>query len=143
MKCLYRSTVLMAALFIVSCSRDSLTDRGFRSELTEYEQDVISYFKEIALGFEFSEASEVTRSWNDDMNIYVGGSLTQEMETELMKIVSEINDLVTDGFSIEVTNDSLQSNFYLFLGTRIRLCQNRSLSGTFCRFKLGPICGTI
>jgi hypothetical protein len=39
------------------------------------------------------------------------------MMTELQTIIGEINTLATDGFSASVVTDTLQSNFYLFLGS--------------------------
>jgi len=79
--------------------------------------EVIAYFKEIALGFEFGNASEVTRKWTSKMKILVGGNPTTELLNELERIVTEINDLGTDGFSIEIVQDSSQSNYYIFFGS--------------------------
>lgn len=51
------------------------------------------------------------------MKIFVGGNANKDMLDEIERIKNEINDLSTDGFSIEVVSDSIQSNFYIFLGT--------------------------
>lgn len=107
--------LLFVTFFAASCTKDSMTPDP--SELTEYQLDVIEYFKDIALGFEFGGASEITRKWADNMKVYVGGSPTTEMLDELEQIRAEINGLVTDGFTMEIVSDSTQSNFYLFLGS--------------------------
>lgn len=85
--------------------------------LTAYDESVIQYFNEIALGFEFGGSSEVTRKWTTDMKIFVGGNKTQELMAELQRVVDEINMLATDGFSVSVVTDTVESNFYIFLGS--------------------------
>jgi hypothetical protein len=97
---------------IFACSEDSKMEFG----LTEYDKRVIEYFSEIALGFEFGSASEITRKWKDEMKIFVGGAKTAELMNELQDIVAEINSQATDGFSISIVSDSLQMNYYIFLG---------------------------
>ena len=62
--------IFLIVVFISSCnSDDELT-----IELNEYDLEVISYFKEIALGFEHGEVSEITRKWNSTMKIFIGGN---------------------------------------------------------------------
>ncbi len=86
-------------------------------ELNEYELSVVDYFKEIALGFEFGNASEITRRWTTNMRVFVGGSTISELLSELDIIISEINELSTTGFIIETVNDTIQSNFYIYFGS--------------------------
>jgi hypothetical protein len=87
-------------VLIAACSDGEPGKKG----LTAYDESVIEYFNEIALGFEFGSASEVTRKWKTDMKIFVGGNKQPEF-------------LATDGFSASVVTDTLQSNFYIFLGS--------------------------
>ena len=49
--------------------------------------------------------------------MFVGGEPSTELLAELENIITEINDLATDGFTIKIVNDSLQSNYYIFLGS--------------------------
>lgn len=87
-------------------------------ELTDYENEVIDYFMKIALGFEFSDDDTlITRKWTDDMKIYVDGEPTPELMQELKEIKDEINQLSSDGFQIEITEDLNSANFYLFFGS--------------------------
>lgn len=93
------------------------------TELSEYEINVIDYFKKVALGFEFGTASSITRKWNSELKIYMGGEPNTVLSDELERIKSEINALVTDGFQLKIVNDSLQSNYYIFLGSGAQYAQ--------------------
>ena len=100
-------------LIFLSCSDDGEVN----IELDEYDLEVISYFKDIALGFEYGTSSEITRKWCSDLKIFVGGDISNDLNVELNKIVNEIRSLATDNFSIQIVNDSSQSNYYIFLGS--------------------------
>ncbi len=103
-------------LFFVIVLLSACSDDEVGKELTAYDERVIQYFEEIALGFEYGGATEVTRKWATDMKIFVGGNKTPELMNELQTIIGEINNLATDGFNIRIVTDTLQSNYYVFLG---------------------------
>lgn len=105
---------LALCIFTASCSKD---DEVISPKLTPYNESVVSYFKEVALGFEFGNESKITRRWEGNMKIFIGGQLTPELLAETNKIINEINDLSTTEFSIELVSDTLQSNFYFYLGS--------------------------
>ena len=107
-----RALIISLTLFFSSCSSDD----DLIIELSEYDLDVISYFKEIALGFEFGSSSELTRKWCSEMKIFIGGDTNPNLLNELNKIIGEIEDLSTDDFSIEIVSDSVKSNYYLYFG---------------------------
>jgi hypothetical protein len=102
------------SIFIASCSKEN---EVVAPKLTAYNASVVSYFKEIALGFEFGTANQITRRWEGKMKIFVGGKPTPELLTELNRIIVEINDLTTTKFLIESVSDTTQSNFYIFFGS--------------------------
>ena len=112
--------LLLFSLFIVilisSCSKDD-DDILPGFILSEYEIAVIDYFKDIALGFEFGNTSNITRKWNSEMKVFIGGEPSFELLAEFEKIRTEINELKTDGFNVTVVDDSLQSNYYIFFGS--------------------------
>ena len=116
---------LCLLFFFIACgeSNDSLSntqDNGGednQANLTQYQKDVIVYFKEIALGFEFGTASAITRKWKSPINIFVGGKDNPDLNLELNSIKDEINNLAKDGFKINVVNDSLAANYYIFFGS--------------------------
>ncbi len=88
------------------------------SKLTSFELAVIEYFKDIALGFEFGGASAITRRWESEMRIYVGGTPTPELSDELDKIIVEINELTnSNSFSATLVDSRPESNYYIFFGS--------------------------
>ena len=106
--------VLAASVFLVSCSKD---DEAIAPGLTAYNESVVDYFKEVALGFEFGNESKITRRWEGNMKLFIGGKPTPALLAETNRIVGEINDLANNEFNVEVVSDSLQSNFYIFFGS--------------------------
>ena len=84
--------------------------------LTGEEIDALEYFTDIALGFEFGNASDVTRKWIDTMHVFVNGDTSQVLMDELKMIIEEINLLVTDGFYIKREPDEGIANMKIFLG---------------------------
>jgi hypothetical protein len=106
--------VLAVSVFIASCSKE---DEAISPRLTPYNESVVSYFKEVALGFEFGNASKITRRWEGNMKMFIGGKPTTELLAETNRIVDEINDLSTTEFKIELVGDTLQSNFYIYFGS--------------------------
>jgi len=115
--------LLIILISISSCSRDDENLMLPESELSEYEIDVIDYFKEVALGFEFGNASRITRKWNSELKIFVGGEPSPELIDELEEVILEINGLTTDGFQINVVDQFSQSNYYIFFGTGAEYAQ--------------------
>ena len=106
---------LCIVILMSSCSKNDDILPEFI--LSEYETDLIDYFKDIALGFEFGITSNITRKWNSGMKVFIGGEPGFELLAEFEKIRAEINELTTDGFNVTVVNDSLQSNYYIFFGS--------------------------
>lgn len=107
---------LLILIIISSCSKDEENVLP-QSELSEYQKEVINYYKDIALGFEFGNASSVTRKWNSELSIFIGGEPNVALQNELENIKTEINELAKDGFKVNIVNDSLKSNYYIFFGT--------------------------
>ena len=105
--------ILFLMIWIYSCSEGDDPTGG---EHTHYELSVIDYFKEIALGMEFGNASEVTRKWDSEMKLFIGGEPVADLFDELEEIKDEINDLATDGFRIEIVDDTAQANYYIYFG---------------------------
>lgn len=113
--------LLMSVMFS-SCANDSeeeLWDEQYDfTPLTDEDYALVDYFTEIALGFEFSNASRVIRKWDNSMKVYVEGKEDSPLlMKELESIRQEINSLATDGFSVELVDKLNESNFYIFLGS--------------------------
>jgi len=106
--------LLIVTILISSCAEE---DEAIVPNPNAYEESVIGYFKEIALGFEFGNASEITRRWEGPMKVYIGGQVTPGLLAETNKIINEINNLSTTEFEIKLVSDTLQSNFYIYFGS--------------------------
>lgn len=86
-------------------------------ELTRFQLESIEYFQEIALGFEFGGASQITRKWRNTMKVFVTGSPTTALRDELDLIISQLRELISDGFEIELVESREESNYVVFLGS--------------------------
>ena len=98
------------SIFLSSCDTE---EDIIAPKLDEYDLEVISYFKEIALGFEFGFESKITRKWCSDLKVFIGGETNSILMEELDNIISEISSLSTDNFNIEIVSDSSLSNYYI------------------------------
>lgn len=110
-------SLIEGTIQVTSGDLTETADFTIELRLSDYSLSVIDYFQDIALGFEFGSATPITRRWNNEMRIFVGGSPSLELKEELVKIVGELNQLATSGFSIELVEDTLQSNYYIFFGS--------------------------
>lgn len=79
--------------------------------------EVNAYFNEIALKNEF-ESTVLTKpnKWNSDIKIYIKGDRKEYLVLELVKIISELNDLI-ETINISIVSDSTQSNMPIFFGS--------------------------
>ena len=90
-------------------------------EPTTYEQELIEYFKEVALKSEFDENINKVIKWRKPMTIYVIKDNNNDYEEQSIFIknsIKKINALVGEEFQINLTNDFKESNTYLFLGNK-------------------------
>ncbi len=112
-----KSTFKLVLLLLVmaSCAKDDSSDIAAES-LTTYELSVVDYFKDVALGFEFGSASEITRKWNGNMNVFVKGEQDPDLLMELNRIKKEINELATDNFEMTVVASEAEANYIIFFG---------------------------
>jgi len=106
-------------LLLASCTEDEV-EIAPELELSASQLEAISYFKEVALGFENGNSTEITRKWSTTMNVFVDGNPSSANIMTLEQAVTDINQLATDGFSIEIVNDSLLANCYLFFGSGVK-----------------------
>ena len=107
---------ILAVLTLIVFSCDS-TDETPVFELNTFQTTALSYFKDVALGFESGGSSEITRRWQTPVMLFVGGSYTQRQLNELELVVDELNELIEPTSSIEIVSDSSLSNSYFHFGT--------------------------
>lgn len=86
--------------------------------LSSYQKEVITYFKEVSLGFEYGNAEGLTRKWTKPMVVFVAGSPSAEHIAELDRVRNELNALFTDGFEIRITEHPQEANFVMYFGSR-------------------------
>ncbi len=111
-------------MFTLACTEDSdepsLPNSSGNSafdELDPFEQDVINYFNEVALGFEFGNATKVTRKWTQPIKLKIDGIISEELDEELNDIIEEINELTSDSFRIEFAPNLFDFNVRIFFGS--------------------------
>lgn len=87
------------------------------SGLTDAQIDVINYFNDIALGYEFGNDSKVTRKWNKEMRVFTSGRMTDVLTAELNGIISEIHELTGDELVITLVDTREAADYHVFIGT--------------------------
>lgn len=88
------------------------------NEQHEYQaEDISEYFNEIALGYEYGGSSPVVRKWTVPMRIYIENGSKPRLRRTLKRTISEINELVSDGFHMELVNEPEQANCTIFFGS--------------------------
>lgn len=87
------------------------------SNLSTYQREVIEYFMDIALGFEFENSDRITRKWNTDLRVHVSGKTNEILLRELDEIINELEDLIIDDINIQIVDNIIDANFHIFFGT--------------------------
>lgn len=128
--------LFFAFIILSACATDE-NDISPNAEYSEYEIKVIDYFKDIALGFEFGDTSKITRKWDTEMRIFIGGDPSHDLVKDLESIKNEINNLASDGFRINIVDDSLVSNYYIFFGAGNRYVKMFPAEAHFVDSNLG------
>lgn len=111
-----RVTVLALILLmgVISCSKEEESD----IVLPPFQEQTVSYFQEVALGFENGSASRITRYWATEMRIYVQGESENQLLVNIVnETVAEINELSTSGFQVRVVDNIDGANAILYLGS--------------------------
>ena len=103
----------LGCLFFSSCSKEEMPSEGS----APFNETVIAYFKTIALGFEDGTASKVTRRWQSDVRIYLGGLVDEEIYQKVEQTVQGLNDLIEINVELSIVEDSTLSNVYAYFGS--------------------------
>lgn len=107
------SVFLTALIFVTSANGNDPADKGV---LTPFQNEVISYFKEIALGYEYGTAAPITRKWTKPMHVFLDGNPSSAVRAEVEAVVEELNSLISDGFHIKLVETKEESNMHMFIG---------------------------
>jgi len=85
--------------------------------LSDHSPEAKAYFREIALGNEFSnKVSSTPYRWTKNMKIYCYGYRSPMMMNELNRIVKELNDIINP-ITISVVSNRSEANFIIYLGS--------------------------
>ncbi len=76
--------------------------------------DVYSYYKEITSGSEYGSSSGSFK-FNNDVYIFIEGDYSDSLYIELLKIVSELNDLINP-IQFYITDKKDSSNIQIYCG---------------------------
>lgn len=91
---------------------------------TVYEEELITYFKEVVLKSEYYESPERIVKWYKPMILYISKDKEYKGQIKIIqKTVDEINKLATDGFRIEVNNEVSKCNAILYLCRKERVAE--------------------
>jgi len=86
------------------------------SRYSSHSQEVINYFKQVTMGREFDSQKNYIKRWNTDVKIYVKGETNSELNSELNRIVSDLNDII-ETINFKVVSDPSQANMVVFFGS--------------------------
>lgn len=90
----------------------------------EYEKSLIEYFKEIALNTEYDDNPERVIKWKQPISLFVHKEKDCiEQFVTLKETIAKLNNLVSDGFSINLTDDINRSNAVLYLTKKEKVKQ--------------------
>ncbi len=83
---------------------------------TDYEINLIDYFKEIALKSEYFDNPEKITKWIKPMSLFIYKEAAMNVQmTTIHSTIENINNIASDGFRVEVTNDHKKANAFLYL----------------------------
>lgn len=91
---------------------------------SEYEKELISYFKEIALQSEYDNNPQRVIKWKEPMVLFV--IKEEEFKPQMSvinKTIDRINELATDGFEIILTDTFSESNSVLYLCNKEKVAE--------------------
>ena len=92
--------------------------------LSDHSPEAKAYFREIALGNEFSnKVSSTPYRWTKNMKIYCYGLCSPMMMNELDRIVKELNDIINP-ITISVVSKRSEANFIIYLGSAQSFARN-------------------
>ena len=89
---------------------------GGNTNTKVHSSEVTEYFNEVVLNTEFDGPRSQAFKWKKDMKIYVEGEYSQELNSELDRIVGELNDIINT-IEIEIVSTPSEANMFVYFGT--------------------------
>jgi len=89
---------------------------------TDYENETIEYFKEIALNTEFDDNPKRVIKWTKPMLLFIHSEQEINEQTDVvLNTIEKINQLFSDGFYIELVDKVENSNAVIYLNDKERI----------------------
>ena len=107
--------IITSTLLIVYSKKNLKIDY----EPTVYEEEMIKYFREVAINSEYYDNPERITKWKEPMLIHIIKDNTYKKQLALIQeTIKGINELATDGFKIKFTESPKKANTFLYLCAR-------------------------
>ena len=95
-------------------------------ELNTWEKEIYNYFLKIALKTEYGYSPNKTIKWTEPMKVFISQKEKYKTQVSIIQeTIEKINNLVSDGFKIELTEYTHNSNTIIYLGNRERINELR------------------
>jgi len=103
------SCIFILCLFFPCCSFYEQAENS-KSDYTDNE---IEYFTEIALGSEYGSNVQVIRRWDSDIKIKINGNPNEKDLQTLNQVISDINEIIGDKINLSLvdSNQNIDINF--------------------------------
>ena len=80
----------------------------------DYEKELISYFKEVALKTEYGNNPKKILKWEKSMKIYVVDANKRQLKA-INKAINQINSLILNNFKVELVDEQKKCNTILYI----------------------------
>ena len=87
----------------------------FITTLVFSQDSIVDYYNEITKSTEFTKKQNNPQRWETDIKIYIDGVCDSTAESELYKVVNELNDLI-ETIEIKIVNVKSDANLIAFFG---------------------------
>lgn len=84
--------------------------------LSEYDKELVNYFKEIAVNEEHDDSPDKIIKWTEPMSLYImkDGEFNSQVST-IKNTINKINNLIKGEFKIQLIDNQPKSNAVIFL----------------------------
>ena len=90
---------------------------------TNFSDEELTYFSEIALGSEFEPKSiHRLKRWEKNINIHLTGNYTKKDSIEVLKVINELNHIIDD-ISIKISGSKQKSNLIIYFIPKLKFQQ--------------------
>ena len=97
-----------------------------RYELNAWEKEIYDYFLETALKSEYGYHPKRVIKWTNPMKMFISQKEKYKTQVSIIKeTIEKINNLVSDGFRIELTESANKSNTIIYLANKERINELR------------------